>query len=222
MNPILAVHLAGGVAALFAGTAAAVVHKGGTRHARAGTAFCVSMLVLGLSAAVLLPFKTPPESPIGGLMVCYFVATAWVTARRRDGSAGRFELVAGLAIVLIGALVIYGGVQESLDPSIRPGPPGPVWLFLLGGLCVLAEVGDLRFVQRGTLAPRSRIARHLWRMCFAFFMATGSFFLGQQDMLPAAMRGSAWLLLPAFAPFLLMLYWLVRVPWSRRFARQPA
>ena len=27
-------------------------------------------------------------------------------------------------------------------------------------------------------------------MCFAFFIATGSFFLGQQDVLPKAMRGS--------------------------------
>ena len=148
MNPILAEHIAGGVAALFAGTAAAAVHKGGTLHARAGTAFCVAMLVLGLSAAILLPFKTPPESPIGGLMVCYFVATAWMTARRRDGRGGRFETIAGLGIVVIGALVIVGGVQESLDPALRPGPPGPVGLFILGTLCVLAGLGDLRFARK--------------------------------------------------------------------------
>ena len=38
-------------------------------------------------------------------------------------------------------------------------------------------------------------------MCFAFFIATGSFFLGQQDVLPAAVRGSPILFVLAFAPF---------------------
>jgi hypothetical protein len=60
----------------------------------------------------------------------------------------------------------------------------------------------------------ARISRHLWRMCFAFFIATGSFFLGQQDVLPEAVRGSPILFVLAFAPIALMLFWFVRVRFS--------
>ena len=63
----------------------------------------------------------------------------------------------------------------------------------------------------GRLSARQRIARHLWRMCFAFFIATGSFFLGQQDVLPQAVRGSPILFVLAFVPFALMLFWLARL-----------
>ena len=211
MNAILGLHIAGGVVALLAGTAVVAARKGGSLHARMGTGFCVSMLVLGITAAILLPFKSPPESPIGGIMVCYFVATAWMTARRRSGVPGRFEKIAGAAILAIGALVIVGGVQAMIDPASRPGPPGPIGLFILGTICLLAGLGDFVFVRRGKLSHTQRISRHLWRMCFAFFIATGSFFLGQQDMLPQAMRGSALLLIPAFAPFAVMLFWLTKM-----------
>ena len=52
-------------------------------------------------------------------------------------------------------------------------------------------------------------------MCFAFFIATGSFFLGQQDVLPAAVRGSPILFVLAFAPFAVMLFWLVRLRFAK-------
>ena len=68
---------------------------------------------------------------------------------------------------------------------------------------------------RAKLTPAQRISRHLWRTCVAFFIATGSFFLGQQDALPTAVRGSPVLFVLAFAPFALMLFWLVRVRFSK-------
>jgi hypothetical protein len=58
-----------------------------------------------------------------------------------------------------------------------------------------------------------------WRMCFAFFIATGSFFLGQQDVLPQSVRGSPLLFVPAFAPFAVMLFWLVRLRFPKAIAR---
>ena len=56
-------------------------------------------------------------------------------------------------------------------------------------------------------------------MCVAFFIATGSFFLGQQDALPAAVRGSPWMFVPAFAPILIMLFWLGRLRFAKAIAR---
>ena len=74
-----------------------------------------------------------------------------------------------------------------------------------------AGIGDWRFIVRGRLSPTQRISRHLWRMCFALFIATGSFFLGQQKVMPLAVRGSPLLIVLALAPFAVMLFWLVRV-----------
>lgn len=77
------IHIAAGIAALASGTAAVAARKGGFLHARAGTWFFVSMLVLGASASILEPYRSPPGSPLAGVFICYFVATSWVTARRR-------------------------------------------------------------------------------------------------------------------------------------------
>jgi hypothetical protein len=215
MNGIRWIHIAGGMIALLLGAVAFAVRKGGGRHVSAGTWFCVAMLVLGVTASILEPFKSPPESPIGGIMVCYFVATAWMTARRRAGTPGRFEKIACASVLVIAAFFIGHAFEVVLAPTGQfPGPPGPVGLFVLGAICLLAGLGDLRFILRGKLSATQRISRHLWRMCFAFFIATGSFFLGQQDVLPQALRGSPILLVLAFAPFAWMLFWLVRIRFS--------
>ncbi len=215
MNGITWIHIAGGMTALVCGAMAVAVRKGGSMHAKAGTWFCVSMFVLGITASILSPLKSPPESPIGGIMVCYFVATAWMAARNRSGMPGRFEKIACATILLIAAAMIAEGIRLAINPAGHTGPPAPIVLIIMGGLCLLAGLADLRYIIRGTLSATQRITRHLWRMCFAFFIATGSFFLGQQDILPQAVRGSPILFVLAFAPFAVMLFWLVRVRFSR-------
>ena len=85
MSALLWLHIAGGTVALAAGALAAFARKGGRLHGPAGGLFVAAMLVLGVTASILEPFRDPPGSPVGGIIVCYFVATAWTTARRRDG-----------------------------------------------------------------------------------------------------------------------------------------
>ena len=51
---------------------------------------------------------------------------------------------------------------------------------------LLAAIGDLRMLLRGGISGTSRITRHLWRMCYGLFIATGSFFLGQQQVFTRA------------------------------------
>ena len=213
MNILMGIHVAGGIVALLAGTAAVTARKGGPLHARAGTWFFGSMLVLGVTASILEPFRSPPGSPIGGMMVCYFVATSWVAARRRDGVTGRFEIAACAAALGMSALMFWGGLEGASTPA----GSGPV--YALAGLCLAAGLGDLNAVLRRKLGPAQRLSRHLWRMCFAFFIATGSFFLGQQDVMPQAVRGSPILFVLAFAPFALMAFWLVRVRFGKFLGR---
>ena len=215
MNAILFPHIAAGLIAIVAGTLAVVGRKGGPLHARAGTWFFVAMLVLGLSAAVLEPFRAPtPGSPVGGLMVCYFVATSWFAARRRDGRTGKFEIGACAVALLAGAVILWSGLTGQASSPVGPGPA-----IIFGTVCMLAGLLDLNAVLRSPLSGRQRISRHLWRMCVAFFIATGSFFLGQQDVLPAAMRGSPWMFVLAFAPIAVMLFWLSRLRFAKAIAR---
>lgn len=217
MNILMGVHVAGGSLALLAGTLAVAARKGSRLHARAGTWFLASMLVLGITAAILEPFRSPPGSPIGGILVCYFVATSWVAARRRDGTTGRFEIVACATVLAAAALIAWAA---AADTSTTPAGRGPIFAF--AGVCLLAGLLDLNAILRAKLTPVQRISRHLWRMCVAFFIATGSFFLGQQDVLPQAVRGSPILFVLAFAPFAVMAFWLVRLRLGKAFRPIPA
>ncbi|HYI47062.1 MAG TPA: hypothetical protein VEX35_01225 [Allosphingosinicella sp.] len=212
MNILMAIHIAAGMNALVAGTAAVAARKGGRLHGQAGTLFFGSMLVLGVTASFLEPLRTPePGSPVGGIMVCYFAATSWVAARRRDGTTGRFEIGACAAALVMAGLMVWGGLEGAATPA----GTGPV--FALALILLIAGLLDLNAILRRTLTPAQRIARHLWRMCFAFFIATGSFFLGQQDVLPQAVRGSLFLFVLGFSPIAVMAFWLVRLRLGRAF-----
>ena len=214
MTMILWAHIAGGFLALLSGVVAAAARKGSPLHAQAGRWFVGSMLVLGVGAAILEPFRLPePGSPAGPVLVCYFVVTSWVTARRRDGVTGKFEMVACAFAFAMAALIEWNAFTGATTPAGRE----PVFAF--AGLSVLAGLGDLKAVLRKRLTPAQRLSRHLWRMCFAFFVATGSFFLGQQDLMPVALRGSPALFVLAFAPFALMAFWLVRIRFAKPLRR---
>ena len=105
---------------------------------------------------------------------------------------------------------IYLAVN-AFTAVVSPTPVGRGPVFALAAVSLFAGLGDLSAVLRRRLSARQRIGRHLWRMCFAFFIATGSFFLGQQDVMPESVRGSPLLFIPAFAPFAVMAFWLVRI-----------
>ena len=216
MNFVLWTHIAAGLAAIPLGAVAVAARKGGPVHSQAGVGFAVSMLVLGITASMLAPFKSPPdlELTIGGIMVCYFVATAWMAARRRDGTTGKFEIIACVAALAAAPVILWLATSGS-----GPMPAGRSPGIVFAALCLIAGIGDLKAILRKKLSAGQRLARHLWRMCFAFFIATGSFFLGQQDVLPQAVRGSPWLFVLAFAPIAVMLLWLVRLRFAKAIAR---
>jgi hypothetical protein len=186
VNPFLFPHIAAGLVAILAGTAAVAVRKGGRWHVVAGTWFFAAMLVL------------------------YFAATSWMTARRRDGTTGKFEIVACVAALGLAAAMLWGAVSGSSRTPVGPGP-----VYALAVLCLIAGLLDLNVILRKKMTAVQRISRHLWRMCFAFFIVTGSFFLGQQKVMPVAVRGSPILFVLAFAPFAVMLFWLIRLRFAK-------
>ncbi len=89
-----------------------------------------------------------------------------------------------------------------------------VGYFLFGSIALLAAGSDVRIIVKGALTGRRRITRHLWRMCFALFIATASFFLGQQDVFPKPLQGTFLLASPVMVLILLSLFWAIRVRFS--------
>jgi uncharacterized membrane protein len=203
----IGVHIGGAALGLVSGAVAATARKGGPLHRRAGQVFGVAMLVMAAVAALVAVPLRETSNIIGGVFACYLVATAWITARRPPGQVGALERV-GLGAAIVTALGM-GWVALQIAAAGE-------WLMIiptsvLAAAATLSAAADWRVIRRGGLDGRDRLARHLWRMSVAFFIATGSFFLGKQADMPAFMRGSPILVLLAFAPLLLMAWWLVRV-----------
>jgi hypothetical protein len=92
--------------------------------------------------------------------------------------------------------------------------------FFIGSILLLAAVGDLRMLLRGGVFGTQRIVRHLWRMCFGLFIATGSFFLGQgSKVFPASWLQSNLLIIPAILPLILLIFWVFRVRFAKAYKK---
>jgi len=213
-SPLLPVHISAGVVGILAGTAALSFRKGSPRHALAGEVFVISMLMLSASAVYLALMKHQMGNVLGGTFAFYLVTTAWLTARRRDGQTSILDwgallvpLVVGIGLWIFGLNAVHNHVK-----SIDGAPVG--MLFFMGSVMLLAAAGDIRMLLRGGVLGAKRIVRHLWRMCFGLFVATGSFFLGQQQVFPAWLRGAKVLFIPALLPLVLLIFWVFRVWFS--------
>jgi uncharacterized membrane protein len=214
--PLLFLHIAGGMVGLLSGTVAMVYRKGSRGHRAAGNVFVVAMLIMGTCGSTLAMMKHQTNNVFGGLLTVYMITTAWLTGHRRDGETSVFDwgaLVFGLAIG--GSLLILGFLVASGQAAPQAGVPLGMYFFM-GTIPLLAAAGDIRMLIRGGISGTPRIARHLWRMCFGLFIATGSFFLGQQQVFPAAIRKQYILAPLAILPLVLLIYWLVRVRISKR------
>jgi len=180
----------------------------------------MSSVAVFLAASLLgqLPGQSPNVA--AGSLAFYLVLSGYVTVKRKEGTIGLFERVSFLIPLGIGALFLYWGALARSRPHGFDGY-APIFFFVFGGIAFLLAALDLRVLMKGGLSGVPRIARHLWRMCFAFFFAAGSFFLGQQKVMPVWMHGSKALLLLGTAPLGFMLFWLVRVRIGNRF-KSPA
>jgi len=209
---LLILHILAGTVSLLAGTLAMSVRKGGRLHRASGNVFTVAILVLASSALYLAIQKSQNGNIIAAIITFYMITTAWLAGRRR--SIGRLDLAALLVGTGGAAAILTLGVHTLHHPD--KNTPAAM-CFFLGVVLLLATAGDVRMLIRGGISGRPRIVRHLWRMCLGLFFATGSFFLGQQQVFPAFLQGSIFLTALAVLPFPLMIYWLIRVRFGKTY-----
>src|SRR5437899_9863823 len=213
---LLSIHIAAGGLAIVLGVVALLAKKGGTIHRRSGLLFVYSMVVLAPTAALLGFRKSPTDGTVfGGLMTIYFVGTALITVRPVSAWTRRSNVAALTVAVGLALIDIAGGVKAFNSPrGLLNGVPF-VMHFFIAGVMILAATGDVRIRRFGVPPGGPRLARHLWRMCFALFIAAGSFLSIRERVariLPEPFTTAPMRALPILLVFGAMFYWLWRVP----------
>jgi len=229
-SPILLVHIFGGTVGLLSGAAAMSFRKGSPRHVLAGKVFVASMLVMAAGATYLGITRHQPNNIGGGVFTFYLILTAWLTARHADGEISKLDWAALVIPLVLGILTWTNGVGVvRRGASSEAGVPVGM-IFFMGSVELLAAAGDVRMLIRGGVFGTKRIARHLWRMCFGLFIASGSFFLGPSNRplrllsnvglgrhLPQALFSTGLYLFLTILPLFLLIFWMLRVRFSNAY-----
>jgi hypothetical protein len=153
---------------------------------------------------------------LAGVFTCYLVATAWVAIRRTERKIGLFEFASPLVALTIGVAGVIFGLEALKSASgLKDGFPAEPYFFF-AAIAMLAMALDVNLLFRHGLIGRHRIARHVWRMSFALYIAMGSLFTGPgAKAFPESIRESSLLAVPENLVAVLMLFWLARVLFTK-------
>jgi uncharacterized membrane protein len=211
------IHILGGGVAIISGGIALFTAKGSRVHRASGLVFVAAMVIMTCSA-IGVGFERGPGrfNAMQAVLTCYLVLTGLLTVRRRDNTPKWFDVAAMLLAFACGFydLALWTEARQRPSRSMEGVPAMAILIF--GGIALLAAVGDLRMLVARGYAGRQRLARHLWRMTFALWIATASFFLGQARVIPEPLRIKPLLAIPVFLVLGMMFYWMVRIRRQKR------
>ncbi len=217
------IHIIAGLAAIASGFLALYSTKGSPLHRKTGTMFTVSMLCMTVSAAIISLFlRIDHVTGVAALFTAYLVCTSWLVVKRTVEESRAVLEGFALAAAVLGVYSLNLWFDYIADPKslITKNSP-PQTLFVFGAISLLCAALDLRMIWANEILGKQRLVRHLWRMCFAMLIATGSFFTGQMQVFPNFVRKSSVIGIPTLAiPVLLVLvttvYWLIRTLIKRK------
>jgi hypothetical protein len=208
--------------AIILGGVALVAAKGAALHRRSGLLFVYAMLAMGISGSILaLRQSLTNPNVLGGFMASYFVITALTTVRPATAVTKWLNAVALLIVIALSLVEIRLGLKALASPGGTINGVPFFMLFFLATVTTLAAAGDIRIMRSGALRAAPRLARHLWPMCFALFIAAGSFFSIRErvaKVLPEPFTTPGMRAIPVALVFAAMFYWLWRVRTRRMLA----
>jgi uncharacterized membrane protein len=225
-SPILLVHICTGIIAVLFGSVALLVRKGGHRHRLTGDVFAIAMLMMSASGAYMSFWAWQQVNILAGLFTFYLVSTGWLTVIRKPKATGRAEV----GLMLLGLAIVIIALTFALNASHGKGEAPPYVIF--GSVALLSTSGDVRMLIRGGVAGGQRLVRHLWRMCFALFIATASFFIGtsgdpvmrrsglRATLFPESLRQTHLNAVPVLMVVLLTVFWVCRVRFSNAYKKE--
>ena len=213
MSLVLPFHIAAGIVALLAGYLGLVVTKGAPLHRRAGMVFVYAMVTMSLSGALMEALTTSltSVSVVAGLLTFYFVVTALRTVRPKRQMPSSID-TAGVALaVVVSMLALVAGVEMA-----ERGRPEAAPSVIFGMVGLLGAAGDMRMIRAGGIQGSLRLRRHLWRMCFAMWVAAASFFWGPPNRVPEMIRIPLLQAVAVLIPIGAMVYWRWRLRGKNR------
>jgi uncharacterized membrane protein len=207
---VLLLHILAGGLGLLSGYVALYAAKGAPLHRKSGMLFVCVMLVLSVTGMLISAVEgvAPAINIPASLLTSYLVITSLATVRPPAAGSRRLDIAAMLMALAIGLACITLGVAAIANGGAAAGMAFPLFMFGVVGL--LASAGDRRMRRAGGLRGAPRLARHLWRMCFALFIASIAFFTGQ-GRVPEVIRIPALLAAGVLLPIVAILYWLWRI-----------
>jgi uncharacterized membrane protein len=229
-SPLLIVHICGGIAAILSGYLSLLVRKGSRLHRISGDVFVISMLFMAGGGAYIALVKSQPMNVLAGVFTFYLVTTAWLTVKRKANETGLAERGLMLLAVAAGAGASFLGWRAA-NVLAKPGHAPAAMYVVFASIALISVIGDSRMLIRGGVSGGQRLARHLWRMCFALFVAAGSFFLGMSTdpvlrrnglratLFTEAVRQTHLPAVPVFLVLALMIFWLIRVRFASAYKR---
>lgn len=201
---LLPFHITAGVLALVFGYTALVAAKGASLHRKSGMLFVYAMVVMSLSGALMeaLEASLTSVNVVAGLVTFYFVITGLLTVRSRSQVSPWLDRAGVLLAVAVSVLAFIAGLELA-----SRGRPEALPSFIFGVVGLLGAAGDVRMIRAGGLKGSRRIARHLWRLCFAMWVAAASFFWGPPNRVPEIIRIPALQAVAVLMPIAAMAYW---------------
>jgi uncharacterized membrane protein len=211
---VLPIHIIAASIGLISGAVALTVRKGRTLHRKSGMVFVCAMIAMCATALVSAIARGQAVNVMAAVMTAYLVLTGLMTVRPPSAASRRRDVALMLVALTLGTATSAAGLAAVASPDGRVFgfPSFPFFLFGLLGLS--GGIGDWRVIRSGALRGAPRLARHLWRMCMALFIAAASFFSIRARVaaiFPAALTTPVARLIPVLLVLATMCYWLWRV-----------
>jgi uncharacterized membrane protein len=207
---LLPLHIVAGGMGLITGYVALSAAKGATLHRKSGIVFVVAMTTMSITGMLISAAGNvaPAINIPSALLTFYLVITSLTTVRSSAAWSRPTDIAAMVMALALGLACFVLAIAALGKGGAEAGMAYPLVMF--GGVALSAGAGDLRMIRAGGVRGAPRLARHLWRMCFAMFIASIAFFLGR-GRVPAAIRTPALIAAGVLLPIVAMAYWLWRV-----------
>lgn len=205
-------HVVFGTLGVVSGFAGLLSKKGSPFHRQSGKVFLVTMIVMGVTGSLLAIEVDMPLAAIAGVLTAYLVISSWLTVSRKVTAGIKVKWLMLLASSAILLFNLGCGTAALNNASGTAFGFGPAAYFFFAFFALFAVYGDGKLLYKGKLHGGERLTRHLWRMCFALYLGTGSLFTGPgAQAFPESWQNHWGMSLPENLVVLVMLFYIATI-----------